>query len=403
MSVAVEQELEAKYGLPQEVKFCRRCVLSNQVPRTTCEFQFRKDTRKETTFFDEEGICPACRYAELAETAVDWTARENELRQLCDRYRKNDGSYDCIVPGSGGKDSGFVAHLLKHKFGMHPLTVTWAPHIYTDIGWQNFQSWIHSGFDNILITPNGRVHRLLTRLAFENLLHPFQPFVIGQKGAIVRMARQRRIPLVFYGDGPLDDVNQKGFPKHHFCSDGNLANTYLGGVSIPDLIRDHGLTLNDLYAYLPMTHDDLEGFPLEYAFLSYYVKWDPMETYRYAAANTGFKPKPERSEATYTDYASLDDRIDGLHYFTSLIKFGMGRASRDAAVDIRNHRMTREQGVTLAEQYDREFPKRYFREDLEYMGITEERFWECINAGRSAHLWKYENGQWQLRRAVWFE
>ena len=62
--------------------------------------------------------------------------RENELKKLCDNYRKSDGSYDCIVPGSGGKDSSFTAHILKYKYGMNPLTVTWAPHKYTDIGWK---------------------------------------------------------------------------------------------------------------------------------------------------------------------------------------------------------------------------------------------------------------------------
>ena len=102
------------------------------------------------------------------------------MTTLCDRYRRNDGHYDCLVPGSGGKDSFYAAHKLKYEFGMNPLTVTWAPHIYTDWGWQNFQAWIHAGFDNYLFTPNGRVHRLLTRLAMEKLFHPFQPFIMGQ-------------------------------------------------------------------------------------------------------------------------------------------------------------------------------------------------------------------------------
>lgn len=49
------------------------------------------------------------------------------------------------MPGSGGKDSFYAAHLLKYKYGMHPLTVTWAPHIYTPWGWENMQAWIHAG------------------------------------------------------------------------------------------------------------------------------------------------------------------------------------------------------------------------------------------------------------------
>ena len=74
--------------------------------------------------------------------------RDKELKKICDKYRRNDGSYDILIPGSGGKDSVWVSHIMKHKYNMNPLTVTWAPHIYTKIGWLNFQNWVHSGFDN---------------------------------------------------------------------------------------------------------------------------------------------------------------------------------------------------------------------------------------------------------------
>ena len=116
---------------------------------------------------------------------------------MCDKHRKYDGSYDCIVPGSGGKDSFYASHILKNKYKMNPLTVTWAPHIYTNWGWKNFQSWIHSGNDNYLMTPNGKVHRLLTRLSTELLFHPFQPFMFGQKTLAPKMASLFKIPLVF--------------------------------------------------------------------------------------------------------------------------------------------------------------------------------------------------------------
>ena len=112
---------------------------------------------------------------------IDWEERERELLILCDKYRSRNGNYDCLVPGSGGKDSFYASHILKYKYNMNPLTVTWAPNMYTDWGWSNFQAWIHSGMDNYLMTPNGRTHRLLTRLAVDKLLHPFQPFILGQK------------------------------------------------------------------------------------------------------------------------------------------------------------------------------------------------------------------------------
>src|SRR4029450_9904532 len=140
-----------------------------------------KDSRKATINFDASGVCDACNFARRKANQIDWLGREQQLHDLCDKHRKTDGSYDCILPGSGGKDSFYAAHILKTKYGMHPLTVTWAPHIYTDWGWKNFQSWIHAGFDNFLMTPNGRVHRLLTRISTELLFHPFQGFMLGQK------------------------------------------------------------------------------------------------------------------------------------------------------------------------------------------------------------------------------
>ena len=396
-----------KYGLPSEIKFCKKCVLTNQRPNPTQEHKFNNLSKKETTGFDEDGVCFACKFSELKDNKINWEKREQELLDLCDRHRSSDGTYDCIVPGSGGKDSSFTAHILKTKYKMHPLTVTWAPHIYTDIGFKNFQSWIHTGFDNILITPNGKVHKLLTKLAFENLLHPFQPFVFGQRYAGLRIAKKFNIPLVFHGESPfeyggknIEQINQSGFEKDYFISNANRGDVYLGGVKVSSLINDYGLDWNDLNLYLPFTDNDFSNFSLEYKFLGYYLKWDPQEIYYYATQNCGFEANPERTEGTYSKYASLDDQIDGFHYFTSYIKYGLGRASMDAAQEIRNKKITREEGIALVKKYDGEFPKKYFNKILDYMDITEDYFWKLIDEARSPHLWMKDNNNWVLRYQI---
>ena len=192
----------------KEVVFCKKCVISNQRPSSVVEFSEDSLKDKTSISFDDNGVCAACNYAEIKNNQIDWKEREINLRTLCDKYRSRNGSYDCVIPGSGGKDSAFTAHILKYKYDMNPLTVTWAPHQYTEIGWQNFQKWIEvGGFDNILITPNGRVHRLITKLAFENLCHPFQPFIIGQKIVGPRIALQNKIPLIFYGENQAEYGN----------------------------------------------------------------------------------------------------------------------------------------------------------------------------------------------------
>ena len=125
-------DLPTKYGLPSDVRYCVRCVISNQRPNSAVEYSHKKDTKKQTINFDDEGVCDACRFAEQKSSGIDWEERERALLALCDEHRSTDGSYDCIVPGSGGKDSFYASHILKTKYGMHPLTVTWAPHVYTE-------------------------------------------------------------------------------------------------------------------------------------------------------------------------------------------------------------------------------------------------------------------------------
>ena len=105
-------KLEAKYGLPQQVIFCKKCVMTNQRPASTVEFSHTQNTSKVTMGFDDSGVCDACRQAEDKEN-IDWDAREQELLDLLSKYRRSDGRYDCIVPGSGGKDSAFQAHIFK--------------------------------------------------------------------------------------------------------------------------------------------------------------------------------------------------------------------------------------------------------------------------------------------------
>ncbi len=333
------KNLEVYFGLPKDVIFCKKCVISNQRPNSALEFKHNIKTKKVTINFDDDGVCDACRLSERKHKEIDWNKREQELRDLCDKYRRDDGKYDCIVPGSGGKDSVYASHMLKFKFDMHPLTVTWAPHLYTEVGLNNFEKWIHSGFDNILFQPNGKIHRLLTRLAFDNLLHPFQPFILGQKNIGAKFATLYDIPLVFYGENeaeygnPLKDALTP-MRDMKYATGNNYDNIYLGGVLIRTLKDKYGLNMNDLNPYLPMNPDLYIQKEIQVHYLGYYLKWDPQEAYYYASENTGFKANCERTEGTYSKYNSIDDRTDPYHYYTTYIKFGIGRASYDASQEI---------------------------------------------------------------------
>jgi N-acetyl sugar amidotransferase len=374
------------------------------------EFKTTMDQKKHTIEFDENGICSACRFHETKESDIDWQEREETLRKLLDKFRSRNGSYDVVVPGSGGKDSAYTSHILKYKYGMNPLTVTWAPHLYTDIGWKNFQNWMHvGGHDNLLYTPNGKLHRLLTKLAFHNLLHPFQPFIVGQKVVGPSIAAKYGIKLVMYGENQAEygnKVDENNIPtmSEDFFSVEDPLKMRFGGVTMEEIIEKYGYTRGDFAPYVPPAPDTLKAKGVEMHYLGYYLKWDPQECYYYAAEHTGFQANPERTEGSYSKYSSIDDKIDPFHYFTTWIKFGIGRATYDADQEIRNGKITREEGVALVKRYDAEFPKKYFKEFLEYIDTTEKEFWEVVDKYRSPHLWtKGANGEWKLRHNVFGE
>ena len=388
------------YGLPEDVVFCSKCTMSNQRPRSVVEFKNSSNQKKGLNIDDNLSVCEACNYNETKKK-IDWEKRENELKKLLDKYRKSNG-YDCVVPGSGGKDSAYTAHILKYKYGMNPLTVTWAPHLYTDIGWKNFDNWIKiGGLDNILFTPNGRVHRLLTSLAFKNLLHPFQPFIIGQKIIGPLIALKFNIPLIFYGENQAEygnAVEENSNPKMDtkFFSKKDNSDIYLGGEKLSIILKSYDFNLNDFEPYLAPSLNDLQNKKIEQRFLGYYLKWDPQECYYYAAKNTGFRPNTERTEGSYSKYSSIDDKIDPFHYYLTFIKFGLGRASYDSAQEIRNDKITRDEGINLVKKYDSEFPSKYFKEFLEYININENDFFSTIDKFRSPHLWNKINDEWKL-------
>jgi len=414
----------AFYGLPRSIRFCARCVYSNQKPNSEREYKHTRDTKKSTVGFDAAGLCDACRVA-LGKKAIDWQTREAELRALCDRFRRNDGHYDCLVPGSGGKDSFYAAHMLKYKFGMTPLTVTWAPHIYTDWGWKNFQAWIHAGFDNMLFTPNGRVHRLLTRLAVERIFHPFQPFMMGQMYYPPKMAIERDIPLVFYGENPSEygnpvKENESARKDWSYFTSGKLDDIHIAGTSMRELREEFGLKAVDLEPYLPPDPAQLEAKKVEVHYLGYYLPWHPQANYYYSVEHGDFVASPERTAGTYSKYSSIDDKIDDLHYYTTFVKFGIGRATYDAAQEARNGDITRDEAVALVKRFDGEYPTRFERENFEYLSLPKHRFgaiaerfeepmvdrtyFEALtDRFRSPHLWQKDHQGWRLRRTAWME
>jgi N-acetyl sugar amidotransferase len=379
---------------PEKVAYCSRCVQSNQRPRIE---------------FDSEGVCSACRYWDR-KASIDWEARADHLSDILAQHRSSRGKYDVVVPGSGGKDSAYVSHQLKTRWGMHPLNVTWAPFAYTSIGTRNLQAFVHSGFDNIVTTPNGLLHRKLTLLSTALVGDPFLPFIWGQYSYAFHMARDLDIPLVFFGEngeaeygGSVETENMPGMPFDAWSdkywkgvTPGSMLEV---GQSIGLISQEEADSISPFY-FPP--DSNWTGRTLENYWYGYFTEWRPQDNYFYCAENTGFKANPEgRSEATYSKYASLDDRTDGFHYYFGLLKFGVGRATSDAAHEVREGLIERDEAIALVERYELEFPERNFDFFLDYTGLDRERFEVLANKFRADHLWEQRNGEWALKYPIW--
>jgi hypothetical protein len=253
----------------------------------------------------------------------------------------------------------------------------------------------------------------------ENLFHPFQAFILGQKQLAPKLAALLDIPLVFYGENeaeygnPIAD-NKSALRDQNFFSASSGENIYLGGVSLHDLEHEFGVPPTDLSLYLPGETSDFIARGVQVHYLGYYIKWHPQGSYYYSVEHGGFTPSPERTPGTYSKYNSIDDKIDDFHYYTTYIKYGIGRCTYDASQEVRNKEITRDEAVLLTKKFDGEYPLRFEREVFEYLSLPEKQFpaasrmfeqpvmdrdyfLHLADRFRSPHIWKYSGGKWKLR------
>ena len=373
------------YNLPKKVLFCKKCVISNQRPRIT---------------FNKKGICSACEYALFKRNKIDWKKREEELLRLLDKHRSKTNKNDIIVPCSGGKDGSWVAHQLKYKYGMNPLCVTWSPIVPTSLGKKNLNNFIKTGFDHVMGKPKTKIYKKLTSLSLAQVGDPFQPFIYGQYNFPVKIALEKNISVMMYGEN--GEVEYGGDMKYAFkpFNDFEARNRHYFSNYPLETWKKYDLSKEDLRDFSAPLKSEVIKKKIRMYFFGYYKFWDPQENFYYCKKNTGFQVNEDRTEGTYSKYASLDDKLDGFHYYLMFIKFGIGRATSDAAHEVRDEKITREEAVYLVNKYDGEFPKKYFNIFLKYCGVNEKIFFKIIDSWRSPHIWKKEKNKWKLRYSV---
>ena len=354
------------------------------------------DTRPRIEF-DAEGICNACRNAETKE-AIDWDARREEFFTYVDRYRPKEGPYDCIVPWSGGKDSSSIAYKLKFEFGLNPLLVTFSPLIPNEIGQQNRELMLRAGFDHLMLRPDQAVSQRLARRFFLERGNPKVHWDAGVNAFPVRTAINYGIPLIFYAEHGESEyggrvLSEESKKVRDFTE---VIEHQIGDD--PKNWVDNEVGEADLGPYVYPNLNQVKETGVVALYFAYFFRWSMYDNYRYIKDKIDFKSDPEgRTDGTFTDFDSLDDKIDNLYYYMQFVKFGFGRAVRDGSRMIQNGHLQRNETLELARKYDGEFPSRHHGDHIDYLGISETEFSETIDMHRNSEIWEFRGNDWKLR------
>ena len=348
------------------IRYCARCVMP--------------ETRPDLTF-DPKGVCDACRSAE-AKDRIDWETRQAQLGEILDQYRSRDrGNYDCIVPSSGGKDSHFQTYVMKHLFGLNPLCVTWTPCNQTELGKRNIRNLQRMGVDYIEVTGNPHVMRKLVRLGFEVMGDCCWPEHVGIFTAPVQVALRYRVPLLVWGENPQFEYGGPTSRPHDFQLNRRWMEEFGGlrGLRVEDAMRILGLGPGELLPYLYPSEEELAAVGTRGIFLGQFIRWDARAQVD-LVKQYGFGVNEEGpQEGTYVNYENLDCKYVGIHDYLMYCKYGFGRATSHACIDIRNGRLSREEAMTLVRQYDGKVSRRYLGEFLREMEMNEDEFFRVCD------------------------
>tara|TARA_B110000003_G_scaffold276284_1_gene321928 strand:+ start:2795 stop:3916 length:1122 start_codon:yes stop_codon:yes gene_type:complete len=368
------------------ISFCKKCVTPITRPRI---------------HFNNKGICNACLNAEKKKE-IDWQKRENEFLNLVDKIKKfseqNNLSYDCIVPWSGGKDSTSIALKLKNIYNLNPLLITFSPLILNECGMHNREALINKGFNSIFFRPDQKISKSLAKRFFIERGNPKVAWDAGVNSIPVSFALKLKIPFIFYAEHGESEygglvLSEESTKMRDFVE---VIEHQIGDY--PENWVNENITLKDLNPYIYPDEKILKKNKIQSYYFSYFFKWSMFENYKFVKENLkDFKENFNgRTEGTFTDFDSLDDKIDDLYYYMQYIKFGFGRATRDSSRYIQNGHMKREEAIEMVKKYDGEFPKTHIDKVLEYLDLSELTLYDIIDKHRNKEIWNKKNNDWEL-------
>lgn len=370
------------------MKYCKKCV--------------QPDTRPSVRF-DNEGVCMACRFAEVHEK-IDWQVRRKELEEIADYGRKHNVSgYDCIVGVSGGKDSTRQALYVRDELGLKPLLVScnYPPEQLTERGARNISNLISMGFDCINVNPDPKVWKKLMLQGFLKYANWCKSTEMALYASAPKVAIAYHIPVIFLGEsdamafGTSDDSTDTGSANGmKYC------NTLLGGDPKTNGLVTKDMKDQNLFWYHYPSDDELEWGKLKIVFLGYYIK--DFTRFRNAelAIKKGLEIRNDKPEdiGDYYGFSALDDDFVIVNQMLKYIKLGFGQVTDQVAEAIRLKIMTRKRGIKLVKKYDGKCADRFIKSFCQYLGITEKRFWQVVNVFYNKDIFqKDKNGNFGIK------
>lgn len=362
-----------------KVFWCKNCLNMSTRPRLT---------------FDDRGWCSACQWSEKKKT-LDWGARKQELAALLDKYRSKTGGFDCIVPVSGGKDGTSIAYRLKHLHGMHPLAVTVRPALELQIGNENLINFINKGYNHIHVTPDVNALRQINKMGFIEKGFPYYGWLIAIFSAVIRVAVNFNIPLLFYGeDGEVEYGGSTETANRSLFNVEYMKRVYFE-AGYDKVFSRLNLPQKDLYFFTFPTERELSGRDLYFTHWSYFEAWDSYNNYLVAKEHCGLKEQDSSNPGTFTNFAQNDQALYALHTYLMYLKLGFGRATQDAGIEIRRGAMTRDQALELVRLYDNHYPEEFIDQYLEYYQMTRPEFDAVLDKWANRELFRKTEGRWE--------
>lgn len=340
--------------------------------------------------FDDRGLCNACVWAD-EKKGLDWAERESKLERLLNAHRRSDGSFDCVVPVSGGKDGSYVAHTLKTKWGMNPLSVTIKPALPTELGEDNLQAFIASGFAHIAISPEPEAMRKLNKHGLIDMGFPYYGWLVSITAAPVEIAARFDTDLLFYGED--GEVEYGGSTETD--TDPEIRVEYMKRVYLESgyetVMKSAGLTPQQMQFFSFPNDELLARRSLKRFNWSYFENWDPYRNYLVAKEFCGLKEADQSNAGTFTNFAQNDQFLYSLHTYLMYLKFGFGRANQDASIEVRRGAMDRDQAVELVRIYDGQYPEEHESLYLDYFEMSADEFHSVLNRWTNPQLFEINN------------